>query len=117
MALELARGPAVSRTERGTTASEDVMTIRTTLSLAALLAGAALVTACDKSAQSGDGAVSEGSVGTAANTPSGQVVPVGADASKLEAPAVDPAAAAGAKDASAAAPAPQTSSPAPEQKY
>jgi hypothetical protein len=67
-----------------------------TLTAAALLAGAGLLTGCgDKSAQSADGAVSEGSVGTAANTPNGQVVPTGSDESKINAPtetAVAPAA-------------------------
>ena len=64
-----------------------------------LAAAAALsllgLAACDRSAQSADGAVSEGAVGTAANTPTGQVVPTTGtnDASgKLEAPEITAAA-------------------------
>ncbi len=48
-----------------------------------------LLAACDRSAQSSDGAVGENQVGTAAYTPSGQVVPTtGANAEKLDAPEI-----------------------------
>lgn len=73
------------------------MISRTLAATAALLALATLG-ACDRSAQSADGAVSEGAVGTAANTPTGQVTPTtGTDAAsgKLDAPEVTATAPAG----------------------
>jgi hypothetical protein len=45
--------------------------------------------ACDRSAQNADGATGKGEVGTAANTPTGQVVPTtGSNEEKLNAPEV-----------------------------
>ncbi|HEY8573982.1 hypothetical protein [Phenylobacterium sp.] len=84
------------------------------LLLAAAALGLAGLAACDKSAQSADGAVSEGAVGTAANTPTGQVVPTtgtNAASGALDAPEVtaaapaDGAASAGNEGGGAAAPA------------
>lgn len=67
------------------------MLFRTLAAAAALLA----LGACDQSAQPADGAVSEGAVGTAANTPTGLVVPTtgtNAATGKLDAPEVTAAA-------------------------
>jgi len=64
--------------------------IAKTLGVAAAAAFAlTALSACDRSAQSADGAVSEGAVGTAANTPSGQVVPTtGTNEGKLNTPEI-----------------------------
>lgn len=68
---------------------------KTSAALAAVvLAAGGLLAACDKSAQSGDGATGKGEVGTAAYTPNGQVTQTGASDAAINAPAetVSPAA-------------------------
>jgi hypothetical protein len=67
------------------------------LAAGAIVAGASLLGACDRSAQSSDGAVGENQVGTAAYTPTGQVVPTtGSNTEKLDAPEIAPVPADGA---------------------
>lgn len=79
---------------------------KSTLAAAAAALCALSLAACDKSAQNADGATGKGEVGTAANTPNGQVVPTtGTNDEKLNAPevtAVAPADATTAADAPAA---------------
>lgn len=75
---------------------------------AAVLAAGGLLAACDKSAQSGDGATAKGEVGTAAYTPNGQVTQTGASDAAINAPevtAVGPAPSGDAAAPPAAAPA------------
>ena len=65
--------------------------MKTMLVAAAAALSLAGLAACDQSAQPADGAVSEGAVGTAANTPTGQVVPTtgtNAASGALDAPEV-----------------------------
>jgi len=58
------------------------------LAAGVLLASSGLLAACDKSAQHGDGTAGKNEVGTAAYTPNGQVTPIGADSTKLDAPEI-----------------------------